>query len=1097
MATMPSQYYARDESSKNYDQHLFIAGRGLQSAELNEMQIGAARRLRGIADSLFKDGDIVRDAGAIVDEITGLTRCQSGALYILGVVRGVPPASFTIPVVGPVAVGVWLLESVVTSVEDPTLLDPATGTRNYNERGAERLEVNVTWGWDGDGSPGEFFPVYSVVDGVMSVKELPPNLDSITQALARYDRDSAGGIYIVSGLALSKLDDALGVQYYSLSAGRARVFGYGVELQTSRRISHAATPDLKAIANEPHLSSTTGAQRINFDRTPGTGITEVTITAQATHVITHGAYAGVQDPLPDTSILSIVSVTQGGTTYVSGVDFNLTSGKVDWTLAGAEPAPGSTYNVTYRYFANVTPTAIDDDGFTVTGAVAGTLVLVTYSQKLPRYDRLCMNQNGGMVWFIGISADYNAQMPRIPPDLLSIATVHQTWTASRQVINDGAYMVPMTTLARVEGRMDYILQLVAQQALESNIHTREAGTKKGLFTDPFLDDSQRDAGTAQTAAIVRGELILPITATASQVSADISSGATLAFTSVSALNQPLRTGSMNINPYLAFTPFAEMSIFPNVDRWTTVQESWASAITRRLVIGNEELFGTVVENRNVLLSSSTSASQEMLREISIAYTITGFAPSEPVSWVFFDGISRPTGGVVANGSGVVSGTFTVPANVPSGTKLVEVLGGFGQRAVATFAGIGTIERQTWQQQTITTEVRQSPPPPQPLPGPTTWEEAQAFFDHGTSQWVFAANTGEAVLLASMETRPSCPVDPLAQTFTLTGNTPVSAIDLWFSAKSTTTTRVQIRGTATGFPTQEIIAEARIQPADINVGGASTRINFDHPVTLLGGVEYAIVVLCNDAVGAMSVAELGKFDSANSKWITSQPYTVGVLLSSSNAVTWTAHQDRDLAFRILRAAFSETTRAVSLGHVAVTGATDLLLMSYAERPSSATGVQYTLTLPDASVLTVDDGQPVQLAAAITGDVGISAHLSGSADFSPVLFPGSQLVAGVVQNTGTYVTRAIPAGAAVNIKTIFNAVIPSGATVVPYYKGVDVGDAWTALTLASATPVDNGFVEFVYQATGVTETAVQIKLELSGTPAARPRVADLRAVVLGSI
>lgn len=413
--------------------------------------------------------------------------------------------------------------------------------------------------------------------------------------------------------------------------------------------------------------------------------------------------------------------------------------------------------------------------------------------------------------------------------------------------------------------------------------------------------------------------------------------------------------------------------------------------------------------------------------------------------------------LVADSAGVIRGKFTIPANIPAGTKRVTLLGDGGQRGDAIFSGQGTLEHQTWQQQTDTTIVRwQSPPPPAPV-----------------------VERGQ---------------DPLAQTFTMPDNTQIGGVDLWFVAASTTKTNVQIRETTAGFPNQRVIADKTIAPSSIILGGSHTRVLFDAPVNLLGGVEYAVVVLCGDAVGSLSVAEIGKFDAAAQTWITSQPYSVGVLLSSSNASTWTAHQDRDLTFRLLDASYTATTRTISLGNVAVTSITDLLLLSYAERPDGLTDVQYRLTMPDASTITVADGQAIQLASAVSGNIGVEAILTGNAKFSPVLHPGSQLVVGQVAETANYVTRAIPGGSSVAVKVIYEAIVPSGATVTAKYKGPDGGDAWETIPQTATRAVDDGFTEFTHVVTGVNELTVQIELTLTGNTAARPRVRDLRTFVM---
>lgn len=643
MTTMPAGYYNRHDDAKNYEEHLFIAGSVLQSAEVNEIQRAGRSRLKAMGDALFRDGDVVRDCQIIVNSDTGATTCESGAVYLQGAVRGVPSRNFTIPIDVTVAVGVWLIESVVTDIEDPDLRDPAAETANYNEPGAQRLKVQPQWGYESDGTDGQFYPIYYVDAGQLRAKEAPPVLDSVSQAIARYDRDSAGSNYVVSGLKVTQLDDAGGNQVYSVDDGRARVNGFGVTLSASRRIVYPATPDLRYISNEPKASTTTSTQRINVDRGPIDSITSVSITKQKTVTLTHGAFTGAQDPLPDTSVVSIQSVTQGGTTYVQGTDYQLTAGKVDWSLPGAEPATGSSYSVTYRYITTVAPESPDLTGFSVTGAVVGTLVLTSYYTRLPRIDRLCLSETGEFVWIAGVSTDYNPVRPGVPSNLCPIAQVLQTWDATRRVINDGVRVVPMADIEQMNYRMDLLTDLIAQQKLAGDINQRESAAKKSLFVDPFLDDLQRDQGIAQTAAIVDGVLTLPIDGDAHAPTNDISSPQSCDFTLTTVISQPYRTGNMKINPYNAFGILpSQVTLNPPVDRWTEVQTEWASPVTRVFVSGSGGNWGTQVSTRessSAALIKTTTRPAANLRSIDIHFTISGFGPGENLSSITFDGIA--------------------------------------------------------------------------------------------------------------------------------------------------------------------------------------------------------------------------------------------------------------------------------------------------------------------------------------------------------------------------------------------------------------------------------------------------------------------------
>lgn len=401
--------------------------------------------------------------------------------------------------------------------------------------------------------------------------------------------------------------------------------------------------------------------------------------------------------------------------------------------------------------------------------------------------------------------------------------------------------------------------------------------------------------------------------------------------------------------------------------------------------------------------------------------------------------------ITADSTGKLSGTFTIPADVPAGTKSVQFEGQGGSRAEAQFVGFGTLVTDVLQR--ITTRV--------------------------TTRGAF---------------------DPLAQTFSVDESMQLAGVDLWFTAKNGPVT-VQIRETSNGYPTRTILGTGRIKPDSIVVsGGGHTRILFDSPVSVLAGTEYALVVLCDDAQTSVAVANLGDFDQLAQRFVTVQPYQVGVLLSSSNASTWTAHQARDLTFRLLRAVYTETTRTVDLGAVAVSGATDMLLMSLAEEPGAATRVDYRLTLPDedGTVLNVAQGQPVRFETPLTGNVTVSALLSGSAALSPVLWPGAQLIHGAVSLTADYVTRAVPAVGGTKVRVIYDANVPSGAGVTPTLRCDDGG--YSAMNAGNTTAMDDGYREYNFEATISNADTVRVKLDLTGTSLARPQVKNLRVMVI---
>ena len=638
------EYYNRHDSTKNYEKHLVRAGYGTQSAEINEIQESQIERLKGVADAFLSDGNIIRDCQAMVNPTTGVAQLNSGAIYLRGAVRGVSPATFTIPVNTVVQIGVRLTETVITELEDPTLRDPATGTRNYDEPGAGRLQVVAAWAWDGDDGAGEFYAVYTVENGVLLSKEAPPSYEGFTNAIARYDRDSAGGCYIIEGLTVSSsLNTETDSLVVLVGEGRARVNGFPIEIPTGLRLTYAADPDLKTVLGEPKTFSpgVGGTMRIELDNGPLVELQEVRVTAEKTVTLTHGAFSGSKDPLPDNAVLALIEVKQGGTTYTQGTDYKLTSGQVDWSLSGAEPAPGSSYTVKYHYQSTTAGivTGIDSTGYTLSGAVAGSLVTTDYIFALPRIDAVVLDSDGRVTRIKGVASQYALTVPNVPSTQLRIASIQHNWATNPKVLLDAVSVVPMDQIQGIRTMVFDLFDLVAQERLRNDISLADPSAKRGVFVDPFNNDNLRDAGINQNLAIIDGELMLPIDPDVHHVGTTLTTPQLLPWTAEVLISQPYRTGDMLINPYMAFSPIpAQMTLAPAVDFWTAVESVWSSPITRRFDQGAGNRVTTTVSN-SVEIVSVTNEQAEFLRQISVKFNITGFGPGEVLQSLTFDGIA--------------------------------------------------------------------------------------------------------------------------------------------------------------------------------------------------------------------------------------------------------------------------------------------------------------------------------------------------------------------------------------------------------------------------------------------------------------------------
>ena len=134
-----ANYQNRYDPAQHYDKHLFRSRMTIQAADHNEVQENMLARIKSVGDMIAKDGNIVDRGACVIDTVTGVVQLEDAKIYLQGTVRDLLPASFTVPVNDLVAVGVRLVETIITELEDPFLVGQAQGTRGYGEPGAARL----------------------------------------------------------------------------------------------------------------------------------------------------------------------------------------------------------------------------------------------------------------------------------------------------------------------------------------------------------------------------------------------------------------------------------------------------------------------------------------------------------------------------------------------------------------------------------------------------------------------------------------------------------------------------------------------------------------------------------------------------------------------------------------------------------------------------------------------------------------------------------------------------------------------------------------------------------------------------------------------
>lgn len=1082
-------YHDKYDKSKNYVKQLAVGGRYAQTREFTELQSMFLTFLKGLGDSVFKDGNRVE--GCDITKEGNLITVAKGRLYLEGLVRETNGGEVTIKGVGEEFVGCKIVSSIVTAREDETLLDPDITSASYLHEGCDRLKQEVIFVANDPLSA----PLVKFKDGVIvSLVQDAPQADVMGEMLARRTFDESGN-YVVTGMNLSDGKHAEGDNLLvTLGKGKAYIKGYEINKPADTSFYVKKSKTTRQVTGEPKIFDTLN-QSYRLFKFPVKQVHRVLTTVETMETLNRGAIGGTADTLSMINVTEIVEVKQNTTVFTPGVDFLLTENRIDWSPGGREPQTGTNYVVKYRYkkvlVENTDYKVATTGSQTNINIIANNIVpkaemLVDYEFYLARKDTVCLDYEGKISVVEGEPDEINLVNAPIITDksILKMGTI--CVTANDTDIYVVSNTVKVSTMERIQATIDRVSTLERNLTLTDLDREVEAGEPatdmRGIFTDGFLNMNKIDINypnVAYTMDVVEGKLLLPHTESTSRLNA--TQGGTskymnmlnilsCPFTETLLASQLACTQSYLINPYAVFRPVMNVSLDPEIDNWVeeskvTVEQvttttnhlhrwwahandAWAEEERRKWealgFTGDPNSFnqvgGIVGDASNSWLGiyyqeHQTGSSYDKILDEAITYIrqtdVEVFSKTFPFNedniQCTFDG--RPVdltpkdsttagttpGSVRADGNGVVTATFTIPEGVPTGTKEVKLFSA-NFEGVANYTASG---RKVVIQETIYKER----------------VEVHA-------------------------------VDPLAETFQLTEDRNITALDLYFAEKDgAKTCSVQIRNVVNGYPGNVVYGECVLSGSEIladAVGNTPTKCRFDNVIKCEKNTQYCFVVLTDSNTMKLHVAKLGERDTVTGQYVTSQAYVEGVMFSSSNAITWSAHQDMDIKFALYGAQY-EKNGEINFATTSLSQADRVMLAIESVTPIGCTcfyevsldGGKYEPYLPYIDRLLTMNASTADVRIKMTSN-GIQSPLVNSSTSAIVSFKNNL--------QACYVSRTIQVPEGYNtIKVYINVLTQASTNYKVFYSTNPTADVWNEITNPEITQITNLEQENFYKHT----------------------------------
>ena len=544
-------------------------------------------------------------------------------------------------------------------------------------------------------------------------------------------------------------------------------------------------------------------------------------------------------------------------------------------------------------------------------------------------------------------------------DLTSEKQSHKRYTMKdiAKIENRLEGLYELTTLSLLESSTQSLDVLDAQG---------NPRTKAGFIADNFSTFNFSDVNNVDYRASVEttnGELQPSFRENLVRLTYDESQGnssrtgdyATLPYTHASFITQDVATSTMNINPFAVITQEGHITLSPSSDEWVEtrtlppiMQTVVRRTPARNLGVGFNDLWnwnGIANFNRNMLAEPNLFEIQPLARSVQefvgqrvagvevipfmrsrlVSFKAEGLRPNAKV-WAYFGNRNvsewcRPTNTFVEFsttdsevGSAQSSATGIVGSSQLTTNDRGEVVGEFLiPNTDALRFRTGTQDFQILDINVDTTSAR------------LTTEQASESLTNSTAPYT-STGTIESIQRTVRTTRVPQRVrrrkDPLAQSFFVDpAENPngifLTKVRVYVESKdSTIPMQVQIRPVENGIPTTTIVPGSVkfVKPDDItlapntdieSIRSNGTTIEFDEPVYLTAGEEYAIVLLAESVDYNVYVAQTYETIIGGNEGKVSKQPSLGSLFMSQSGSTWTPDQTKDLMFELERAEFESS------------------------------------------------------------------------------------------------------------------------------------------------------------------------------------------------